>query len=91
MGSNPSDFCDSTLLAVNFAGYNANGNGDFFDGIPADCGAVDDVGFAFGDPGEPMLQAARHYNEFASCLVSPRLPSPPLERLRGLQAIAGAV
>lgn len=91
VGMNPTDFCDSTLLAVNFAAYNADGRGDYFSGIPADCSAADDVGFALGDPGEPMLKAARHYNEFSSCLVSPRAPAAPPESLRGLQAIAGAV
>ena len=91
VGFNPADFCDSSLLAVNFAGYNADGRGDFFSGIPPDCNAVDNVGFAFGDPDEPMLQAARHYNEFSTCLVAPRAPAAPVENLRGLQAIAGAV
>ncbi len=91
VGSEPADFCDSTLLAVNFAGYNADGRGDFFSGIPADCSAADDVGFAFGDPDEPMLKAARHFDQFSSCPVAPRAPAVPVESLRGLEAIAGAV
>ncbi len=90
MGQNPSDFCDSTLLAVNFVGFNAAGQGDFYDGIPADCSAEDDLRFAFGDPDEPMLKAARKYLKSASCPAVPRAGPAPVETLQGLQAIVGA-
>ena len=81
VGMEPADFFDSTLLAVNLAGYDADGRGDSFSGIPADCSAAD----------EPMLKAALRDNEFSGCPVSPRACVAPRERLRGLQEIAGAV
>jgi C-terminal processing protease CtpA/Prc len=91
VGMNPVNFCDKTLLAINFAIFNADGEGDYYSGIAADCAAVDDVGKDFGDPSEPMLRAARYYvdNQVCQAMVA-RQPRPPTE-LRGLRAIAGAV
>lgn len=90
VGMNPLNFCDSTLLAVNFASFNANQQGNYFGGIPADCAAGDDLAFALGDPAEPMLQAARHFIENRSCLPPPlRMPTGPPPT--GLEALIGAV
>jgi len=50
--------CDHTLAAVNFTLYNADGEGDYFDGLAPHCAAIDDPTFSFGDPEEPMLKAA---------------------------------
>ena len=36
-------FCDKVLAPVAFAMVNANGQGDYFAGLPADCPAADDV------------------------------------------------
>ena len=36
-------FCDKILAPVSFQLRNANGEGDFFDGLPADCPAPDDL------------------------------------------------
>ncbi len=92
VGMNPLNFCDSTLLAVNFASFNANRQGDYYSGIPADCAAGDDLAFALGDPAEPMLQAARHYVENRSCLTTPRPQQQPARRPAvGLEAMIGAV
>ena len=91
VGMNPLNFCDSTLLAVNFASFNANQQGNYFSGIPADCAAGDDLAFALGDPAEPMLQAARYFVENRSCLATPRLKTPKSQPPTGLGAIIGAV
>ncbi len=51
-------FCDFVLRPTTFKLVNADGSGDFFDGIPADCIAFDDLDHAFGDPDEGMLASA---------------------------------
>ena len=91
VGQRPFNFCDSTMLAVNFAGFNANGEGDYFSGIPADCNAVDDIAFAFGDPAEPMLTAARFFVDNLTCQIVPKSQTRSSTELQGLQGVAGAV
>ena len=91
VGMNPVSFCDKTLLAVNFASYNAAGSGEFFDGLAADCPAVDDVSRDFGDLLEPMLQAAKYYVDNRVCEAVVTRPLRPAGGLRGLQAISGAI
>ena len=85
------NFCDQTLLAVNFASFNVDGQGDYFSGIAADRAVVDDVSVAFGDSSEPMLQAAKHYVDNQVCRSSIPRPIYPFKRLSGLQAITGAI
>jgi len=92
VGMNPINFCDKTLLAVNFASFNKNGEGDYFDGIPADCAAVDDVSRVFGDQQESMLATALQYeNNTAACRAAPPLRSRPAAETYDLRAIVGAV
>jgi carboxyl-terminal processing protease len=91
VGQRPFNFCDSTMLAVNFAGFNANEEGDYFSGIPADCSATDDIAFDFGDPAEPMLSAARFFIDNMTCQIVPKSQTRPRTVLQGLQAISGAV
>ncbi len=91
VGQNPRNFCDKTLVAVNFASFNAAGQGEYFSAIPADCSAFDDPGFAFGDPGEPLLQAARFFVDNNTCQPVPRLRGWSAPMLPGLQELAGAV
>ena len=91
VGMNPVNFCDKTLLAVNFASYNASGSGEFFDGLAADCPAVDDVSRDFGDPLEAMLRAAKYYVDNRVCEAVAARPLRPAGGLRGLQAISGAI
>jgi carboxyl-terminal processing protease len=51
-------FCDKILAPVSFQLRNANGEGDFFDGLPVDCAAPDDVTSPIGDPMEGSLHEA---------------------------------
>ena len=87
----PVNFCEQALLAVNFASFNVDGQGDYFSGIAADCAVVDDASVAFGDPSQPMLQAAKHYIDTQVCRSSIPRPIYPFKRLNGLQAIIGAI
>jgi C-terminal peptidase prc len=52
------DFCEKVLYPVAFLVTNARGEADFFDGIPADCAAPDDVDRALADPREASLAEA---------------------------------
>jgi carboxyl-terminal processing protease len=51
-------FCDKILAPVSFQLRNANGEGDFFDGLGADCPAPDDLDHPLGDPLEGSLREA---------------------------------
>jgi C-terminal processing protease CtpA/Prc len=61
------DFCDKTLFPVAFEVRNARGQGDYFNGIPADCAASDDLDHAIGDEGEASLAEALHYIRSGTC------------------------
>lgn len=61
------DFCDKTLFPVAFATRNARGEGDYFDGIPADCPARDDLDHALADPQEGALAEALHVVRTGAC------------------------
>ena len=52
---------DWVLLPVTFTTRNANNEGDYFDGIPVDIQASDDITTMFGDPTEASLNAALAY------------------------------
>ncbi|MDM8517310.1 S41 family peptidase [Desulfobacterales bacterium HSG16] len=55
------DFCDKRIQAIEFQVANADGQGAYFDGIPVDVAAKDDVSKKFGDLEEEMLKAALDY------------------------------
>jgi C-terminal processing protease CtpA/Prc len=52
------NFCDKTLAPVSFALRNANGEGDFFGGIPPSCPAADGLDHPIGDAREASLHEA---------------------------------
>lgn len=52
---------------VNFLVENADGFSDYFDGIPVDCPANDDILHQLGDPDETMLNTALNYIDTGSC------------------------
>jgi C-terminal processing protease CtpA/Prc len=61
------DFCDKTLFPVAFQVRNARGEGDYFDGIPADCAADDDLDHELGDSDETSVAEALRYIRTGSC------------------------
>ncbi len=65
------DFCDGygrfRVLAVEF--FNADNEGQFYDGLPVDCEASDDLTHELGDPAEASLAAAIAHIETGGCGV----------------------
>jgi carboxyl-terminal processing protease len=76
------DFCDKVLYPVSFESRNASGEGGYFDGIPVDCPASDNLDRPLGDPTESSLAEALYFLRRGRC--SPESQSG----LRGLGAEA---
>ena len=73
-------FCDKVLYPVAFTLRNADGYGDFFDGIPADCAAADDADHQLGDAREASLAEALHVIRTGQCSVPPSLSAAARRR-----------
>jgi C-terminal processing protease CtpA/Prc len=89
------EFCDKMLAPVSFSLRNANGEGDFFGGIPADCPAADDIGRALGDPAEASLREALTYAATGSCsraasALQSLAPARRAARASGWQSVLNA-
>lgn len=61
--------CDKVLAPVSFSIRNANGEGDFFDGIPPTCVAADDASHPLGDVAEGSFAEAIAYLRTGTCSV----------------------
>jgi C-terminal peptidase prc len=64
------DFCDKTLFPVAFQVRNARGEGDYYDGIPADCAAADDLDHQLADSNEASVAEALRYIRTGSCTAT---------------------
>ena len=93
-------FCDKVLYPVSFTLRNALGQGDFFDGIAADCQASDDADHQLGDPQEASLAEALTVIRTGQCSAPPVTAAPERRRertradvmppRRGLEQLIGA-
>lgn len=63
------EFCSKILRPTTFKKSNVAGYGDYFDGLPVDCAAADDLDFPVGDANDPNMIAAMSYVEGAGCPV----------------------
>lgn len=93
-------FCEKVLYPVAFTLRNADAQGDFFNGITADCAARDDADHELGDAAEASLAEALHVIRTGQCSAPPM--STVERRLRttrrpdagprstGLQQVIGA-
>jgi len=61
------EFCDKILRPTSFRTVNAAGEGDYFDGLPVDCAAEDDLNFPVGDVSDPNMVAAMTYLDTGAC------------------------
>jgi len=63
------EFCEKVIRPTSFQLFNANGFGDYFDGLPVDCAAADDLNADVGDDTDPNLVSALSYLENNACPV----------------------
>ena len=61
------DFCEKVLYPVSFLVTNARGEADYFNGIPPDCAAADDVDHALASPQEASLAEALYVVRNGRC------------------------
>jgi len=61
------NFCGKVLRPTSFQTVNALGEGDYFDGLPADCPAPDDLTAQLGDEAEASLATALGFLRTGSC------------------------
>ncbi len=88
-------FCDKILFPVSFRSRNAAGESDYFDGIPADCPAADNLDRALGDPAESSLAEALYFLRRGECSPDSQaaalsLREPPVLRGTGWQRLVNA-
>ena len=76
------DFCDKVLYPVVFAVLNANGQADYFGGIPADCAAADDVDHPLADAREASLAEALDVLRTGHCSGQAAAAQARIESLR---------
>jgi C-terminal processing protease CtpA/Prc len=70
--------CDEVVLAITHHNHNADGFGDFFNGIAVDCPANDTITTAWGDTNDPMLSEAIYLLENEQCSSQSTVNSPTL-------------
>ena len=78
------------FVPVTFETTNANDEGKFYDGIPADSYATDDTSKAFGDPEEASLKEALNYiinGTFSGKIQTKSYIRQPWEDFTGLRAV----
>lgn len=68
------EFCDKILRPTSFKLTNADGFGDYFDGLPVDCAAADDLSIAVGDDADPNMAAAMTWLDTGACPVATAPP-----------------
>ena len=76
-------FCDKILRPTAFETVNSDDEGRYFDGLPADCAAPDDLAIPVGDDSDPNLVSALTLLETGAC---PPVTSDPatIQKPRGL-------
>ncbi|MGR9093359.1 MAG: S41 family peptidase, partial [Gammaproteobacteria bacterium] len=81
------EFCDKIMRPTAFRYANANGDTDFFDGLPVDCAAPDDLNTEIGADDDPNVIAALSYLNTGACPAAaatggqqkPAYVTPPAE------------
>lgn len=76
------DFCAQVLRPTSFQTMNADDFGDYFDGLPVDCAAADDLNVAVGVDTDPNMVAALGFLETGAC---PAASMPGVQFKLGVQ------
>ena len=89
------EFCDKMLAPVAFTLRNANGEGDYFEGLAPDCVAADDVQHQLGEPDEASLREAMMFAATGACTAPRAEPQRRVDarrapRARGWQSVVNA-
>ena len=61
------EFCEKILRPTSFRTTNSLGDGDYFDGLPVDCPAADDLDIPVGDANDPNVIAALSVSTTGAC------------------------
>ena len=64
------EFCEKILRPTAFQTVNADDFGDYFDGLPVDCAAADDLNIPVGADTDPNMIVALGYLETGACPVA---------------------
>jgi C-terminal processing protease CtpA/Prc len=64
------EFCSKILRPTAFQTFNADGFGDYFDGLFADCAVPDDLNVEVGEDGDPNVEAALSFIRTGGCPVT---------------------
>lgn len=72
VGQSPTKICDEILFAINFQTVNADGFGDYFDGLPVTCPATDTIVADWGSSRDPLLATAYYHVREGSCPLPSR-------------------
>lgn len=90
VGQAAADYCNDyrRLRIVTFRAENADGFGEFFDGLSPDCPASDDLDSALGETREGLLAAALQLVQEGTCAApAARAASARREAPRGIDAL----
>ena len=71
------DFCEKIIRPTAFRTTNADGDGDYFGGLPVDCPAADLLEVPVGDPTDPNIVAATSIAATGAC---PVIAAPPVQQ-----------
>jgi len=77
------EFCDKVLFPVSFLSVNAEGVGEYYDGLPVDCPMRDGLNRPLGDPEEARLAEALYYLRNGTCS-----PESAAQTLRAQQPVS---
>jgi carboxyl-terminal processing protease len=94
VGAIAATYTDSTLIPITFSLYNRLGEGDYFDGIPADSYVDEDITIPFGDPQEKLLKEVVNYiatGEWTGSGARKSGRGTSLPYLKGISSLTGAV
>jgi C-terminal processing protease CtpA/Prc len=93
VGSIARPYSDSTLIPITFKYTNRLGDGDFYDGLPADSYIEEDLSKDFGDPEEYLLKEVLYFienDEFTGAGKKKSRMLPDLQ-LKGIHSEIGAI
>ncbi|RUO21236.1 hypothetical protein CWE08_06545 [Aliidiomarina iranensis] len=79
VGQQPRDICDKVVFAITFQTVNAEGFGNYFDGLPVTCAAEDVIVGDWGDPADPLLAEASYHIANGQCSAAASVSSLQVE------------